>query len=190
MKIADQLVDSSFSAIINAPIEKINIPEWVFNLSENEYQDCSPAHISAAKTIGADGRRMSINVEVIGGSLMVQHYQEEVSEPDHLILTSFSDVFTPTGRVLLHVKWELTVKAISNTQCEFTNHVTSHATEGLIQSLERQGIPFEVFRSQRQPNSIYHNRMETPLFAASIEKAALSGHWVGLFPQRDVASVK
>ena len=68
MKIAEQLVDSSFSAVINAPIEMINIPEWVFNLSENEYQDCSPAHISAAKTIGADGRRMSINIEVIGGS--------------------------------------------------------------------------------------------------------------------------
>ena len=87
MKIADQLVDSSFSAIINAPIEKINIPEWAFNLPEKEYQDCSPAHISAAKTIGPDGRRMSINVEVIGGSLMVQHYQEEVSTPHHLVLT-------------------------------------------------------------------------------------------------------
>jgi hypothetical protein len=39
MKIADQLVDSSFSAIINAPIKKINIPEWAFNLPEKEYQD-------------------------------------------------------------------------------------------------------------------------------------------------------
>src|SRR6476659_6239851 len=173
MKIAEQLVDSSFSAVINAPIEMINIPEWVFNLPEKEYQDCSPAHISAAKTIGADGRRMSINVEIIGGSLMVQHYQEELSGPDHIVLTSFSDVFTPTGRIVLHVKWELSVKAISNAQCEFTNHVTSHATEDLMQSLERQGIPFEVFKSQRQPNSIYHNRMETPLFAASIERAAL-----------------
>ena len=172
MKLKDQIVDSSFSAVINASIEKINLPEWAFNLSESGYQGCSPAHISAAKTIGADGRRMSINVEVIGGSLMVQHYQEEVSEPDHLILTSFSDVFTPTGRIVLYVKWELSVKAISNTQCEFTNNVTSHATEDLMQSFERQGIPFEVFRSQRQPNSIYHNRMETPLFAASIEKAA------------------
>lgn len=173
MKIADQLVDSSFTSVINAPLEKINLPEWAFNLSEKDYQDCSPAHISAAKTIGIDGRRMSINVEVIGGSLMVQHYQEEVSGPYHLILTSLSDVFTPGGRIVLHVKWELSVKAISSTQCEFTNHVTSHATEDLIQSLERQGIPFEVFKSQRQPNSIYHNRMETPLFAASIERTAL-----------------
>lgn len=174
MKLAEQLIDSSFSAIINAPIEKINIPEWAFNLPEKEYQDCSAAHITAAKTIGPDGRRMSINVEVIGGSLMVQHYQEEVSEPQHLVLTSFSDVFTPTGRVVIHIKWELSVKAISDTQCEFTNHIVSTATEDLVHSLERQGIPFDLFRSQRQPNSIYHNRTETPLFAASIERAALN----------------
>src|SRR5690349_7572983 len=129
MKIEEQVVDSSFNAVINAPIEKINRPEWVFNLSEKDYQECSPAHVSAGKTTGPDGRRMSINVEVIGGNPMVQHYQEELSEPHHLVLTSFSDVFTPTGRVVIHVHWELSVKAISATQCEFTNRVLTHATE-------------------------------------------------------------
>jgi hypothetical protein len=172
MKLAEQLVDSSFKATINAPIEKINIPEWAFNLSEAEYQGCSPAHVSAAKTIGADGRRMSINVEVLGGSPMVQHYQEELSEPHHLILTSFSDVFTPTGRIVIHVQWELSVKAISATQCEFTNRVVTHATEDMIHGLQRQGIPIELFKAQRQPVSIDHNRLETPLFAQSIERWA------------------
>lgn len=173
MQKAEQLVDSSFSAIINAPIEKINIPEWAFNLSEPDYQSCSPAHVSAAKTVGADGRRMSINVEVLGGNPMVQHYQEELSQPDHLILTSFSDVFTPAGRVVIHVHWELSVKKISDTQCEFTNRVISHATDEMIRGLQRQGIPFEMFKAQRQPVSIDHNRGETPLFAASIERYAL-----------------
>jgi hypothetical protein len=42
-----QIVDSSFTAIINAPIEKVDIPEWCFGLSEQEYQGCSPAHIAA-----------------------------------------------------------------------------------------------------------------------------------------------
>jgi hypothetical protein len=40
--------------------------------------------------------------------------------------------------------------------------------------LDRQGIPFEQFRAQRQPASIARNRGETPLFAASFERAALS----------------
>jgi hypothetical protein len=172
MKIAQQIVDSSFTAIINAPIEKIDIPEWAFNLSETEYQGCSPAHVSAAKTVGADGRRMSINVEVLGGSPIIQHYQEELSEPHHLILTSFSEVFAPTGRFVLHVHWELSVKKINDKQCVFTNKVVTHATEDMIHTLERQGIPFEVFKAQRQPVSIDHNRLETPLFAASIERTA------------------
>lgn len=174
MKLAQQLVDSSFNATINAPIEKINIPEWCFSLSEKEYQGCSPAHVSAAVTTGADGRRMSINVEVLGGSPMVQHYQEEVSEPHHLVLTSFSEVFTPTGRIVIHVQWELSVKKTSNNQCEFTNRVVTHATEDMVHALERQGIPFELFKSQRQPVSIDHNRLETPFFAASIERYALA----------------
>jgi hypothetical protein len=38
--------------------------------------------------------------------------------------------------------------------------------------LDRQGVPFDVFRTQRQPMSTDHNRGETPLFAASIERAA------------------
>jgi hypothetical protein len=173
MKIADQIVDSSFTAVINAPIEKINIPEWAFNLSEAEYQSCSPAHVSAATTVTPDGRRMSINVEVIGGSPMVQHYQEEVSEPHHLVLTSFSDVFAPSGRLVIHVWWELSVKAIDASRCEFTNRVVSHATDGMIKGLEQQGVAFEAFRAQRQPHSIYHNQTETPLFAASLERAAL-----------------
>ena len=32
------LVQSSFSATINAPIEKVDIPSWCFTLPESEYQ--------------------------------------------------------------------------------------------------------------------------------------------------------
>lgn len=57
-------------------------------LPESEYQSCSPAHRSAGATTAPDGRRMSNNVEIIGGSLMVQHYIEDVGQPDHLRLVS------------------------------------------------------------------------------------------------------
>jgi hypothetical protein len=169
----NQIVDSSFSAIINAPIEKIDIPAWCFSLPEKEYQACSPAHIAAGFTTAPDGTRMSINVETIGGSLMVQHYHETLGEKTHLILDSDSDVFTPTGRVVIHVTWELSVKALDKDRCEFTNRVQSFATDEMLAGLDRQGIPFEIFRTQRQPMSIAHNKGETPLFAASIERFAL-----------------
>jgi hypothetical protein len=168
-----QIVDSSFTAIINAPFGKIDIPAWCFNLPEQEYQACSPAHLSAGFTTTPDGKRMSINVEIIGGSLMVQHYVEMLGRKDHLILDSESDVFTPTGRTRIHVTWELMVKEGGNGRCEFTNRVRSYATEEMLSFLARQGMPFDQFRAQRQPASIAHNREETPLFAASIERAAL-----------------
>ena len=167
-----QIVDSSFTAIVNAPLDKIDIPTWCFSLSEREYQTCSPAHVAAGFTTAPNGKRMSINVEVIGGSLMVQHYVETLAHKDHLILDSTSDVFTPTGRTTIHVTWELRVSELGAGRCEFTNRVRSHVTEEFMTFLERQGIPFEQFRAQRQPASIAHNQAETPLFAASIERAA------------------
>jgi hypothetical protein len=168
-----QIVDSSFTAIINAPIDKIDIPEWCFGLSEQEYQGCSPAHVAAGFTTTPDGKRMSINVEIIGGSMIVEHYVETVGSKIHLVLDSTSDVFTPTGRTTIHVTWELSVKDAGGGKCGFTNRVQSFATEDLLTFLARQGIPFDLFRAQRQPASIAHNQGETPLFAASIERAAL-----------------
>jgi hypothetical protein len=168
-----EIVDSSFTAIINnAPLDKVDVPKWCFSLAEADYQGCSPAHIAAGLTSSPEGKRMSINVEVIGGSLMVQHYVETLGKRDHLILDSVSDVFTPNGRTTINVRWELSARAIDGDQCEFTNRVRSTATREFMTLLDRQGIPFEVFRSQRQPMSIAHNRGETPLFAASIERAA------------------
>ena len=169
----DTLVESSFSAVINAPVETVDVPAWCFSLSEAEYQSCSPTHCSAGITTAPDGRRMSINVEIIGGSPMVQHYVEDVSRPDHLRLVSNSDVFAPTGRIKVGVVWDLSVKRIDDHSCEFTNSVHSSATPELIEFLAKQGIPWEVFKAARKPFSEAHNRQETPLFAKSIERHAL-----------------
>lgn len=178
------LVESSFSAIINAPIETVDIPSWCFSLPESDYQACSPAHCSVGATTSPDGRRMSINVEILGGSLMVQHYVEEIAEPHHLKLTSNSDIFTSSGRTKVQVIWDLSVKRIEDDKsCEFTNRVHSSATPELLDFLGKQGIPWDVFKTGRKPISEAHNRQETPLFAKSIERYALRNN-----PAADVAS--
>lgn len=64
---------------------------------------------------------------------MVQHYIEEIGEPDHLKLVSNSDVFTPTGRPK---------RKIDEKTCEFTNMVHSSATPKLLDFLGKQGIPW------------------------------------------------
>ena len=78
------LVESEKTATIHAPVERVNIADWLLHLPDAEYQRCAPPdHIAAGTTATDDGRPMSINVEVIGGSLMVQHYVAEVHEPHH-----------------------------------------------------------------------------------------------------------
>jgi hypothetical protein len=92
-----QIVDASFTAIMNAPMEKRDMPAWCFSLPERADQGCSPAHVSAGLTTAPDGKRMSINVESIGGSLMVHQDVETLGRKDPLILDSASHVCTPTG---------------------------------------------------------------------------------------------
>jgi hypothetical protein len=167
------LVESSFSAKIEAPIEQVDIPAWCFTLPESEYQACSPAHCAAGATVAPDGRRMSINVETIGGSLMVQHYVEEIGLPDHLRLVSESDVFTSAGPTKIRVIWDLRVTRIDDVSCELTNTVHSQTTPELREFLGRQGIPFDAFRTARTPMSVAHNKQETPFFAKSLERHAL-----------------
>jgi hypothetical protein len=167
------LVQSSVSAIVQAPIEKVDIPTWCFSLPESEYQACSPAHNAAGFTTAPDGRRMSINVEILGGSVMVQHYVEEIGQPDHLRLVSNSDVFTPNGRTKIGVIWDLSVRKVDDTSCELTNLVHSTATPELLDLLAKQGIPWEVFQVARKPITEAHNRQETPEFAKSIARHAL-----------------
>jgi len=167
------IVDSTCSATINAPIEKIDIPAWCFSLPDHEYQWCSPAHFAAGASTSRDGRRMSINVEVIGGTPVVQHYVEQVAEKHHLVFDSISDLFTTAGRTRILVEWGLSVRSLGPDKCEFTNHVRTRATEEFLDFLARQGIPFDIFRAQREPMTTAHNKQETPMFAASIERHAL-----------------
>ena len=168
------LAESTATAVINASIEKVDLPAWCFSLTDSEYQDCSPAHCAAGATRTPDGRRMSINVEVIGGSLIVQHYVEEIAKPDHLRLVSRSDLFTPAGRTEIDVLWELSVTTIDDVSCELTNRVRSSAPPEMLEFLGRQGLAFDAFRAARQPNTDGHNHQETPLFAKSIERHALA----------------
>jgi hypothetical protein len=98
---------------------------------------------------------------------------QTVRERSRNIIRSLQGHDPATGRTRIHVTWELSVKEVGKGKCEFTNRVRSSATEEMLTFLARQWIPCDQFRAQRQPASIAHNQGETPLFAASIERAAL-----------------
>ena len=170
------ITESTSTAIINAPIELVDIADWLFNLPDAEYQRCSPAHLAAGFSTSDDGKRMSLNVETIGGNLMVQHYVEDIGEKHHVRLVSTSDVITPTGRSKSGVVWELKVKALDANRCEFSNHVIGRTTPEYWDHLGKSGIPFEVAKQAQATASSAHNEQETPMFAGSLERKALKQH--------------
>ena len=78
------------------------------------------------------------------------------------------------GHIALHITWDMSVMAIDSNKCKFTNYIHSRPTEEFLEFLAKQGIPFEQFKQARQLVAESHNRQETLLFAASIERAALN----------------
>jgi hypothetical protein len=168
------LSNSSFSHTIKAPVERVDIAAWLAGLSEAEYcRCCAPDHISCGVTTREDGKPMSINVEMIGKTLMIQHYIAEVASPSLCRLVSTSDAFMPNGRSRVQVIWTLSVEKIDDGSCRYTNSVISHPTEDFMRFLADHGDGFREAGEARQHASFNHNRRETPLLAVSLESAAL-----------------
>jgi hypothetical protein len=170
-----ELSNSAYSYIIQAPLEDVDIAGWLFTLSEAEYcRCCPPDHIACAATTTDDGRKMSINVEMIGKTLMIQHYVAETATASRCRMVSTSDAFTPNGRTRVQVIWTLSVKRIDDNSCEYTNSVVAHPTAEFLVFIAKHNLRFEDAAAQRQHDGSDHNRRETPLFAASLERMALA----------------
>jgi hypothetical protein len=169
---------STVTAVINAPFEKVNIADWLFNLPDAEYQRCSRAHIACGTSTTDDEVPMSLNVEIIGDALMVQHYVGEIRERSRCVMVSISDAITTAGRTKVKVVWELSVSKIDDKTCEYRNHIHSTATDEYLEFLEQHNIPLEQAQAARRQASDAHNREETPNFAKSLERLALTGERV------------
>jgi hypothetical protein len=170
-----QLSNSAFSHVIHAPVEKVDIAGWLFSLPEAEYRRCCPPdHISCGATSSDEGVPMSINVEMIGQTLMIQHYVAEEHTPSLCRMVSTSDAFTPGGRTRVQVIWTLSVRSIDANSCEYTNSVVAHPTAEFMEFIARHNLSFEAASAARQHDGGDHNRRETPLFAASIERYSLN----------------
>jgi len=169
------LVHSTQTAKINMPVDQVDVANWLLNLPDAEYQRCAPPdHIAAGSSTTDDGRPMSINVEQVGGALVVQHYVAEVCEPDHCRMVSISDIKTPLGWNTIQVIWDLAITALDDGTCQLANMVISHPTVAFLDSLEEASQAFEETARGLQDAVTEHNERETPLFAASMERRARS----------------
>ncbi|MFD8812148.1 hypothetical protein ACFV23_11835 [Streptomyces sp. NPDC059627] len=175
----DRVIAESVSeATIQAPLTAIDLAEWVFTLTDSEYQACSKNHIAGATTVTPEGRRMSVNVEHVG-NLMVQHYVEDVAERHHCRLESLSDSIGPEigARVKLVVIWEFTAEVFDAGTTRFVNRVEVRTAPGYLEALEERGVPFAVASEAAQKALSAHNAEETPLFARDIERKARANRW-------------
>ncbi len=66
---------TSHATELQIPMAEVDLEEWIFSLSDEDYQAASPQHRAAGVT-RSNGARGTINVESIGGTLIVQHYRE------------------------------------------------------------------------------------------------------------------
>ncbi len=174
----EAFTESTMTAVINAPLESIDLTEWLFTLKDYEYQACSSAHVAAGNSISKDGRRISINVEQIADNLLIQHYIEDIGQRNHCCVNSISDSLSPAGRTTLGIRWELKVKKISDSSSEFSNHVVISLTDQFMDGIKKSNIiDLEPIRKDMNQNLKAHNEEETPLFAKDIEKKALNGVW-------------
>lgn len=172
------IAKSTAEAIIRAPLASIDLTEWVFTLTDSEYQACSKNHIAAAATLTPEGKRMSINVERVG-NLMVQHYVEDIAERSHCRLVSLSDLIGPDigSRVKIVVVWSFNADAIDADTTRLTNSVEVRSTPDYLDALEQRGVSFAKASEVAQQALTAHNAEETPLFAGNIERKALAKRW-------------
>lgn len=171
-----RLGEAMAEATINANIDDINISEWLFNISSEEYAACAEGHQSAAQGWLPSGKRVSMNVEFVAGFFMVQHYIETISEKDRVLTISPNTVLwlDDENYVLLQITWELSLAKINDNSCKLTCKVTSEtenekfvqATHNLTKDIKPEETPFQL-----------HINEETPLFAKDIEKKALASIW-------------
>jgi hypothetical protein len=168
------LAETSCSHEIEIPIDEVDIAHWLAHLGNAEFQRCCPPdHIACGFTHTDDGQPMSINVETVGPSLLIQQYVGEVFEAYLCRMVSVSDVFPLTGgRTQTVVTWTLAVESISAGSCRYVNSVTASATEAFLDFIKEHGQTFEQAAAARQEASADHNRRETPGYAASIARAA------------------
>ena len=78
---------TSSQTLINHPAERINLGRWISTLSDRDYQACSRAH-RAAGTFREGGTLGMVNVESVGGNLLVQHYLATKLAADHVVMHS------------------------------------------------------------------------------------------------------
>jgi hypothetical protein len=127
---------------LDEPGDEIDLEAWLFGLSDAGYQACAKGHQGAGVFNDEQGRGM-INVESIGGHLIVQHYRPVRSGRRSV------EMYSPASRVYLFhlvpvaagVRWmlEVTPKGAAAPELACTVQVQLRPALGVLARLSLLG---------------------------------------------------
>lgn len=160
-------VKRSSQAVIDHPADRIDLAQWLSTMTDREYQACSRAH-RAAGTFREGGTFGMVNLESIGGQLLVQHYLAKDATANRVLMHS------PKTRVyVLHVVpatieviWTLEVEPKDAKSANFTCTVETRMP-AMLGAVGLAGLLPLFLR--------WHVEEETAKFAADIARKVSSG---------------
>ena len=147
---------------INVPVDSIDVYKWLRELTDIEYQSFSKGHKAMGHLNEGEFGGM-INVEIVGGLLLVQHYSIKDKSKSHVY--SYSDqsraYLMGIIPIKVEVSWSLSVLAVSNQKSKFVCEVGVLIPSKILSFISSPVISFSLKR---------HLKEEGALFAKDIEK--------------------
>lgn len=147
---------------INVPVDNIDVYKWLRELTDIEYQSFSKGHKAMGHLNEGEFGGM-INVEIVGGLLLVQHYSIKDKSKSHV--NSYSDksraYLMGIIPIKVEVSWSLSVLAVSNQKSKFVCEVGVLIPSKILSFISSPVISFSLKR---------HLKEEGALFAKDIEK--------------------
>ena len=127
-------------ATLDVPAGEVDLETWLFGLSDEEYQACARGHRAAGVFTDELGRG-TVNVESIGGNLIIQHYRAVRAEPSavEMYSTASTVYLLHTVPVTASVRWLLTVtpRTASTSESFLERHVNEE-TGGFASDITRK----------------------------------------------------
>ena len=116
---------TSTSVIVDLPVDKFDLADWIVHFSNEEYVACTPA-TGAHKVMyvyrSDDDGWVFRNDETAAGFTMTQLYREEIMEPQHVFLVSPRTKARFWGFVpmTMQVTWDMKVEPVDGNRSKFT----------------------------------------------------------------------
>ncbi len=158
---------TSHETVIAYPAARIDLVRWLSTLSDRDYQACSRAH-RAAGIYRQDGKLGMVNVESIGGNLLVQHYLAAESGPNHVVMRS-KDTRVYVSHLMpatIEVIWTVEVRPMTAASSSFRCSVETLMPAVLAAMSTLTLLPYFLAR---------HTREKTGGLAADISRKIAAG---------------